>query len=135
MPPPTNQNPPQLAEISRLGVRLSVAQKKLGSLLQNLIHIQTQRANQHANINSLRTQIIQTQQEARTASSNNRQDEYKYKVEVIAEQTWRMTCSTREWEESGGRIERVTRDVRELELEISGLERLLLALKTGGNQR
>lgn len=133
MPPPTNQNPSQLAEISRLGVRLSVAQNKRGSLLQNLIHIQTQHANQHANICSLRTQIRQTQQEAQSASSNNRPDEYKYKVEVIAEQNWRMTCSTREWEESGGKIERVARDIRELEREISGLERVLLALRTGVN--
>lgn len=44
-----------------------------------------------------------------------------------------MTCSTREWEESGGKIERVARDIRELEREISGLERILLALRTGGN--
>ena len=131
MPPPTNETPSQLAEISRLGVRLSVAQNKRGSLLQNLIHIQTQHANQYATLCSLRAQIAKTQQEAQSASSSNRPDEYKSKVEVIAEQNWRITCSTREWEESGGKIERVTKDIRELEREISGLERVLLALRTG----
>lgn len=133
MPPPTNPTPSQLAEIGRLGVRLSVAQNKRSSLLQNLIHIQTQHANQQANLCSLRTKIKQTQREAQSASSNNRPDEYKYKAEVIAEQNWQMTCSTREWEESGGKIERVTKDIRELEREISGLERILLALRAGGN--
>lgn len=131
MAPPTNQAFSQLAEISRLGVRLSVAQNKRGSLLQNLIHIQTQHANQYANLCSLRAQTAKLQHEVQSASPHGRSDEYKSKVEVIAEQNWRIACSTREWEESGAKIERVNNNIREMELEIAGLERVLLVLRTG----
>lgn len=133
MPPPTTHNPSQVAEISRLSVRLSVAQNKRGPLLQTLRHLQTQHANQNAELSNIRNQIEQAQQEAQSASSNNLRAEYHNKLKVVTELKWRLASSLRKLDESMGKIEKSRRDLIELDQETSGLQRILQGLRAGGN--
>lgn len=133
MPPPTTHNPSQVAEISRLSVRLSVAQNKRGPLLQTIRHLQTQQSNQNAELSNIRNQIEQAQQEAQSASSNNLRAEYHNKLKVVTELKWRLASSLRKWDESMGKIEKSRRDLIELDQETSGLQRILQGLRAGGN--
>lgn len=133
MPPPPTYNSSQAAEISRLTVRITVTQSKRDSLLEALNHLRTQHGTQNASIAQIRIQIRNAQQEAQAALSNNRSDEYEYKLEIVAQLNWRLARSVHTWEELAGKIENKLKELSDLELELTGLERISRALRTGGN--
>lgn len=119
MPPPSTQ------EISRLHVRLVVAQNRRNPLVNTLNHLRSEQARKNAEVTNLRCQIRQTAQEAQYALKNNLAQERMFKESLIVELDWRVARSTREWEELGVRIENTNKDLRELDQEISGLANML----------
>lgn len=126
MPPPSTQ------EIGRLRVRLAVAQNRRNPLRNTLNHLRSEQARKNAEVTNLRWQIRQTAQEAQHALKNNLLQERTVKESLIVELDWRVARSTREWEELGVRIENTSKDLRELDQEISGLTNML-NVATGGN--
>lgn len=127
MPPPATQT-----EIDRLHVRLSGAHVRRYPLANTLNDLRTEHARKTAEISNLRLEIRQAAQEAQYALDHHHVDARRMKEGVIAELEGRMARLAREWEELSVRIENVSRDLRELDQEITGLARML-NLNFGGN--
>lgn len=125
MPPPTTSTPSQLAEIARLGVRLSVARSKRGPLLETLDELKTRHTMEYSDLSKFQHQINQSQAVADVARSENRMNEYQFHIQIINEKKWVRERCLLQWQELGKRLEKVGREVRDLEVEISELERML----------
>lgn len=125
MPPPTTSTPSQLAEIARLGDRLSVARSKRGPLLETLDQLKTRHTMEYADLSKFQQQINSSQVVANAARSENRMNEYDFHMQIINEKKWVRDRCLLQWQEVGKRLEKVGREVRDLELEISELERML----------
>lgn len=125
MPPPTTSTPSQLAEIARLGDRLSVARSRRGPLLETLDQLKTRHTMEYADLSKFQQQINSSQAVANAARSENRMNEYDFHMQIVNEKKWVRDRCLLQWQEVGKRLEKVGREVRDLEVEISELERML----------
>lgn len=125
MPPRTTLTPTQLEEISRLNVRLSIARSKRGPLLQTLDELKSQLVMECSELNKFQQQINQSQAAANTARSQNRMTEYEFYIQLVNEKNWARQRCLSQWEELGKKLENSSRELRNLEVEISELGRMM----------
>lgn len=125
MPPPTTSGPPQLAEIARLGVRLSVAQSKRGPLLETFNELKTRHSTEYSELNKFQQQIDKSQAAADLARSVHRMSEYQFHIQIVNEKNWTKDRCLLQLEELWKTLEKVGRELRDLEVEIIELKRML----------
>lgn len=125
MPPQITPISSQLAEVAHLRVRLSVARDKRGPLLETLDELRTRYTMKYAELNKFQHQINQSQAAADAARSENRMDVYDFHLQIVNEKKWVRQRYLSQWEELGKSLEKVGREVRDLEVEISELKRML----------
>ena len=125
MPPQTTPASSQLAEVAQLRVRLSVARDKRGPLQQTLDELRTRYTRQYAELNKFQQQINQSQAAADAARSENRMNHYDFHHQLVNEKKWVKQRCLSQWEELGKSLEKVGRELRDLEVEISELKRML----------
>lgn len=131
-PSPHQTHRSTVAEIRRIEVRLATAQYLRGVLIPHLNDVKTKYLTQNADIAHFRNQISQAQQQAQALLANNRSTEHEQKVRFITELNTRIAFSVHGLEKSGARIEKVTQNIRDRDLEILGFENLLHGLRNCG---
>lgn len=125
MPAQTTPASSQLDEVAQLRARLSVAQDKRGPLQETLDNIRTRYTMEYAELNRFQTQINQSQAAADAARSEDRMSHYDFHHQLVNEKKWAMQRCLNQWEELGKSLEKVSRGLRDLEVEISELRRML----------